>query len=137
MSDYNLTVPEAVYRSVEKIAQATGQRLDIVLLNHLQLLVDNVPMLSTDEEIELQALHYLSDDALWTIAREQMPLDVQKQMQVLMDKNSLGTITSDERKELTLLVERGQQLMLRKSEAAAVLTQRGYTIKPKDLKARE
>ena len=137
MSDYNLTVPEAVYQRVEKIAQATGQRVDMVLLDHLQLLVDNVPMLSTDEEIELQALHYLSDDALWTIAREQMPLDVQQEMQVLMEKNSLGAITADEREALTQLVERGQQLILRKCEAAAVLTQRGYTVKPKDLKPRE
>jgi hypothetical protein len=130
MTDYTLTVPEDVYRRVAKIAQDTSQPIETVLLEHLRLLADAAPILSTEEETELQVLQYLSDDALWTIAREQMIASAQNRMQELMDKNSSGEITTDEHEELTRLVERGQQLMLRKSEAAAVLTQRGYKVKP-------
>lgn len=137
MTDYTLTVPEDVYRRVAKIAQDTSQPIETVLLEHLRLLADAAPILSTDEEAELQALHYLSDDALWTIAREQMIATAQNRMQELMDRNSSGEITANEYKELTNLVERGQQLMLRKSEAATVLTQRGYKVKPEDMKFRE
>jgi len=34
-------------------------------------------------------------------------------------------------------VERGQQLMLRKAEASAILTRRGYRVTPKDLAMRD
>ena len=50
-----------------------------------------------------------------------------------MDKNTLGTITSDEYTELESLVERGQQLMIRKAEAAVLLIQRGYAVTPNDM----
>jgi hypothetical protein len=83
----------------------------------------------------LEALKHLSDDALWTITREQMPRDVQDQLQNLMDKNSQGTITPEEYQMLENLVQRGQRLMLRKSEAAALLTRRGYKLTPKDMAA--
>ena len=46
----------------------------------------------SDERAELHALTYLSDDTLWTIAREQMPAALQDEMSQLMDKNSEGTI---------------------------------------------
>ena len=92
------------------------------------------PMLPPDEEAELAALKHLSDDALWTIAREQLSDDVQARMQVLMDRNSSGELTTDEYAELATLVERGQRLTLRKSEAAAVLTHRGYTVHRSDLR---
>ena len=52
----------------------------------------------------------------------------QEQMQALMDKNSLGTISTNEYQELEFLVDRGQRLMLRKSEAGAILTRRGFKV---------
>lgn len=66
------------------------------------------------------------------IAREQMPQDVQDRMQVLMDKNNFDTITDDEYKELEEDVERGNRLMVRKTEAAAILIERGHKFTQKD-----
>lgn len=137
MSDYILTVPEEVYVRARQIAEETSQPVDQVMIEYLRTLSAPLPALPPDEEAELEALKNLSDDALWTIAREQMPDSLQTRMQDLMDKNSLGTITPDEYSELEGLVERGQQLMIRKSEAAALLTQRGYKVTPKDMVARE
>jgi hypothetical protein len=137
MSDYVLTVPEEVYTRARQIAEETSQLVDEVMIQYLRTLSTPLPTLPPDEEAELDALKNLSDDALWTIAREQMTDDLQIRMQDLMDKNSLGTITSKEYIELEGLVERGQRLMVRKSEASALLTQRGYKITPKDMRARE
>lgn len=137
MTDFTLTIPEELYLRARKIAQTIAQPVEEVLLEQLRLWTEAVPLLEDDEESELQALRYLSDDALWTIAREQMPSDLQNKMQQLMDKNSAGTISEKEVAELKLLVERGQQLMLRKSEAAALLTKRGYKVSKKDMSARE
>lgn len=132
MSDYTLTIPEEIYSRVLQIAEEASQAVDEVMIEYLKRL-SHLPQLPPDEEAELAALKQLSDDALWTIAREQMPVDSQVQMQTLMDKNSLGTITPSEYAELEILVERGQRLMVRKSEAAALLTQRGYKVTSQDM----
>jgi hypothetical protein len=128
MNHYTLTVPEEVYTRARRIAEQTSQPVDEVMIQRLQTSFAPLPGLAEDEEAELEALKNLSDDALWTIAREQMPNELQLQMQALMDKNSLGTISAGEYRELESLVDRGERLMLRKSEAAALLAQRGYKI---------
>ncbi len=132
MVDFTLTVPEDVYNRAQQIAEETERPVEQVLLEHLKML-SPLPALPADEEAELAALAHLSDDALWTIAREQMPDDLKAHMQVLMDKNSLGAISASEYEELQTLVDRGQRLMIRKSEAATLLTRRGYKVTPKDM----
>lgn len=76
-------------------------------------------------QAEQRALRYLSDDALKTIAAEQMLAADQAQLSTLMEKNSQGQLTAQEQEALTILTERGDRLMLRKAEAAALLAQRG------------
>lgn len=136
MADYTLTIPNDIMTRAREIAQITAQPVEQVLLDRLHSALP-VPPLPPDEEAELDALQHLSDDALWTIAREQLPKTVRSQMEVLMDRNSLGTITPDEYAELERFVDRGQRLMLRKSEAAALLTRRGNKISREDLKPSE
>jgi hypothetical protein len=137
MSDYILNVPEEVYVRARQIAEETSLPVDQVMIDYLRTISAPLPNLHPNEEAELEALKNLSDDTLWTIAREQMAENLQTRLQDLMDKNSLGTITSEEYRELEGMVERGQQLMVRKSEAAALLTRRGYKVSPKDMAARE
>jgi len=134
---YNLQIPNAVYDWAQQIAHQSGQSVDEILMTYVHLVAEVVPVLPVNEEAELAALQYLSDDALWTIAYEQMPDTQQKRMQTLMDKNSAGKIDDLEYAELSTLVERGQQLMLRKSEAMALLTERGHTVSLKDSTGRD
>ena len=133
MADFTLSIPEIIYERAQKIAQQTSRPVKAVLLEQLELWTETAPLLKENEEAELQALHYLSDDALWTIAREELSIEKQTQMQNLMDKNTMGTLTIDEQTMLTDWVERGQRLMLRKSEAIAILSKRGYSVSKQDL----
>jgi hypothetical protein len=133
MSHYMLTVPEEVNIRARRIAEQTSQPVDEVMIKSLQTSFALLPELAEDEEAELEALSHLSDDALWTIAREQMPNYLQFHMQALMDKNSSGTISAEEYSKLKNLVDRGERLMLRKSEAAALLAHREYKITPDNL----
>jgi hypothetical protein len=129
-----LTVPEDISARARQIADTTALSVEQVLIEHLKTLSAPLPALPPDEQAEIDALHNLSDDALRTIAREQMPDDAQARAHELMDKNSLGTITGEEHAELERLVERGDRLMLRKAEAAAILRERGYSFTHKDFK---
>lgn len=131
MSDHPVTVtlPEALYAPIHEIAEAKSQSVEQVLIDQLQSVLSvKLPSLPPDEESELIAFKFLSDDTLRNIAREEMPNRLQDHMQVLMDRNTFGTITPQEHQELTQLVERGQRLTLRKAWAAGVLMERGYPI---------
>lgn len=137
MTDYMLTVPDDVVRRARRLAEQKSLPVDKVMIEHLRTLPTSLPALPAEEEAELEALGHLSDDTLWTIAREQMEPDVQEQLQALMDKNSLGKLKPGEAKQLEQLVERGQRLILRKSAAAALLVERGYSVTPETLTPRD
>jgi hypothetical protein len=131
MSHYSVTlpVPDYIYDRARRIAEETSQSIEAVLLQQLQeAFTEPLPDLAPDEQRELEALTHLSDDALWTIAREQMPEDRQARLRALMDANSQGTLDNAQRSELAAMVAQGQRLSLRKARAAALLTERGYPV---------
>lgn len=136
MSDHpiTLTVPDYVYDQAERVAKATAQPIETILRKRLEeVYADPRSRLPLDEQAELDALKHLSDEALWTIAREQMPRSRQERMQMLMEGNSKGKITATEYEELSRLVEQGQRLTLRKAQAADLLMDRGYQVTAKDM----
>lgn len=131
MSHYSVTlpVPDYIYDRARRIAEGTSQSIEAVLLQQLQdAFTESLPNLAPEEQRELDALTHLSDDALWTIAREQMPPQRQARLHALMEANSRGTLDDAQRAELETLVAQGQRLSLRKAQAAALLTERGYRV---------
>jgi hypothetical protein len=131
MSQYSVTlpIPDYIYNHARRIAEGTSQSIEAVLLQQLQdAFTAPVPDLAPEEQRELEALSLLSDDALWTIARERMPEDRQARLHALMDANSQGKLTAMQQAELEALVIQGQRLSVRKAQAAAVLTGRGYRV---------
>jgi hypothetical protein len=131
MSHYPVTlpVPDYIYDRARRIVEGTSQSIEAVLLQQLQeAFTAPLPDLAPDEQRELEALTHLSDDALCTMAREQMPEDRQARLQALMDANSQGTLDNAQGSELATLVAQGQRLSLRKAQAAALLTERGYPV---------
>jgi hypothetical protein len=127
-----LTLPDELSLRARQIAESTAQPVEQVLIEHLKTLSPPLPTLPPDLQQELNALQKLSDDTLRTIARDQMPDDAQTRAHDLMDKNTRGTISDDDQDELEKLVERADQLMLRKAEVAAILRLRGYPFAQED-----
>jgi hypothetical protein len=129
MSKYTISIPSSLYEKAQRLAKQTSQSVDEIICTRLEDALDQ-PLLDlpSDERAELHAMAYLSTDALWTIAREQMPPDLQHAIAQLMEKNSQGTITAEEFRALSALVERGQRLTLRKAQAMKLLLDRGYAV---------
>jgi hypothetical protein len=94
-----------LYERARRLAKEKAIPIEEILVHQLETTLVELPTLPPDEQAELDALTHLSDDALWTIAREQMEADRQTWMQTLMDRNNLGTISSGEHVELEKLVE--------------------------------
>ena len=133
-----LELTDDLINRARKQAVQTHQPIEHVLVQQLEVAFSEpLPLLPSQEQAELNALTQLSADALWTIAREQMPLNQQSRMQILMDGNTKGKLSTQEFAELENLVEQGQRVMLRKAKAAALLTEHGYTVTPKDMTAQD
>jgi hypothetical protein len=135
MSDHTISIPDALYEKAQRVAQQNSQSVDDLIRIRLEGALDE-PLfdLPTNEQAELKAMGYLSDDALISMMREQMPRTKQERMSILMDKNTYGTITEEEYEELNVLVEDGQRLTLRKATAMNHLIDRGYKLQLNDMK---
>jgi hypothetical protein len=121
-----ITLPENLSIRLRQLAARRQRPIESILVDRLfTALDDELDNLPTDEQAELRALHHLSDDALRAIAAEQMSSVNQARMGELMVQNSKGELNEDGQEMLATLVERGEQLMLRKAQAAAILVQRG------------
>ncbi len=123
-----ITIPQYLYDRARLLAEQQALPVEQILVHQLETTLVELPALSADEQAELEALTHLSDEALWTIAREQMQSETQQQMQLLMERNNLGIISTHERDELSRLVDLGQRLILRKAKAVVLLTKRGHSI---------
>ena len=131
-----ITIPENLSTRLRKLAVRQGQPVETIVTDRLLTsLDDELDNLPTNEQAELRALHHLSDDALRAIAAEQMSPENQALLTQLMARNSKNELSQEEQELLAGLVERGDQLMLRKAEAAAILVQRGYAGEPDELMA--
>ena len=129
-----IQIPENISTRLRKLAARRQQPVEEIVSDRLFTALDEeLDSLPSAEQAELRALHHLSDDALRAIAAEQMSSSNQLLMARLMERNDRGEITEEERKVLEELVERGDQLMLRKAEAAAIIVNRRYSGDVSDL----
>lgn len=123
MSDYTISIPDRLLEKARQFADQHAQSLDEVILARLEDAFDEPLIdLPADEQAELKAMAYLSDDALFSMMREQVPRGKQERMAILMDRNTRGTISEAEYQELAALVEQGQYLTLRKATAMNILS---------------
>jgi hypothetical protein len=135
MSDYTISIPDSLYQKAQKVAKQKSLSVDEVIRVGLEgAFVESMLDIPLDEQAELKAMTYLSDDALFSMMREQMPQAKQARMSVLMDKNNRGSISDEEHAELVTLVEDGQRLTLRKATAMNILMDRGYKLTLDDMK---
>lgn len=122
-----IQIPENLSTRLRLLAVRRQQPVEKIVTDRLfTALDDELDSLPSAEQAELRALHHLSDDALLVIAAEQMSAHNQALMAGLMERHSQGALNQEEQATLAELVERGDQLMVRKAEAAAILVHRGY-----------
>jgi hypothetical protein len=126
-----ITISESLSTRLRQLAARRRQPVESIVADRLfTALDDELDNLPTDEQAELRALHHLSDDALRAIAAEQMSTVNQARMGQLMERHSRNESNQTEIDDLAALIERGDQLMLRKAEAVAILKQRGVAESP-------
>jgi hypothetical protein len=123
-----LHLPDPLYRRATNAAAHSRQSIEQFLLealeNGLSLLADLPDELVDD----MAALALLNDTALWRVARATLTLQRQAQLDELLYKNSERSLTHSEEKLLSDLIAEYERAVLRRAQAAVLLTQRGYDL---------
>jgi hypothetical protein len=124
-----LQIPEILYQRLVSTARATQQPLENVILHALQVGSppewDDVP---EEFQADLAALDRLDDNTLWQIVRSRKTVAEMERYNTLLDGNSSGTLTQDERLELMALRNEADRFMLVKAQAAVLLRWRGHRV---------
>ena len=122
-----LHLPEETLQRYQRGATAARKLLEVFLVERL---LETVPPLADDLPSplreELQALEHLDDDALWQVARRQLPPTRQRLYSRLLAKQSQGTITAQEQETLQSLGDQARLLSLKAAHAYMVLKWRGH-----------
>jgi hypothetical protein len=125
----NLQLPDAIYQRLQRVANATNQPIEEVLI---QTIRGNLPPSLDDLAPEFRDivadLQHLNDDELWTIAKSALPSGQWRRHQQLLDKLRHDALTVDEQQELTNLRTATDRFVLRRSYALALLKWHGHTL---------
>jgi hypothetical protein len=124
-----VTLPDYLYRQLQRQAQVVNRPLNEVAATALESLV--VPVeddLPPGLQAELSAMVYLSDDALWQMAGSVMNKDKLALYDLLLERRRSGTLTPEGQAWLDTLRDEADALMLRKAQAYALLKSRGYKL---------
>ncbi len=123
-----LTLPDNVLQPMQRVAQATKQSVEELLVTALQAALPTLEGLPPEVVQPLIALESLDDQALWRVMLETVPLDQQHRLHDLLIYNQAGRLTDAEREQLTILQQQADLVMLRKARAAVLLRFRGKRV---------
>ncbi len=85
MSDYTISIPDSLYQKAQQVAQQKSLPVDEVIRTRLEGSFDQQLFdLPDEEQEELKAMAYLSDDALWAAAYEQTQPALEKRISELL-----------------------------------------------------
>ncbi len=123
-----LTLPDRLYEPIQRIAQATDQPVEAVLLTALQTSLPSLEGLSDDLSQELIALEALDNADLQLVLLETIPREQQHIQEHLLQRSRTGALTETEGEQLSLLQKNADRIMLRKARAAVLLRFRGQRL---------
>jgi hypothetical protein len=124
-----LQIPEIIYQRLVNTAHATQRPLEEIILHALQVGSppgwDDVP---EEFQAELAVLDKVDDRTLWQIFHSHKTAADMEQYNILLEKNSTGTLTETERLNLISLRHEADLFMLRKAQASVLLRWRGNSL---------
>ncbi len=123
-----LQVSPSVYRLAQRTAQATARAVEKVLSDVISAASPLSEDLPFALQTELEALAQMSDAELVQIARKTFPPVQRRKYDRLLEKNSAGALTEEERAQLKALRSASERLMLHKAHAYALLKWRGHSL---------
>jgi hypothetical protein len=124
-----LELPKPLWEWAQRTATITQRPVETVLVDSLSATIppplDDIP---DGFREELAVLETKNDDDLWAITRLRMLPQALRQYDNLLEKNSEGVLTEQEKKKLKKLRRDAERIMLMKARAFVLLQWRGYRL---------
>ncbi len=134
MTTITLEMPEPIFYRLNQMARVTRQPLERVIFQSIQgnlpPLIENLPL---EWSSELTQMQFFSDNQLWAIAKDKLPVRQWQQHQALLERQQVADLTPTEQAELANLRQLTDHFVFRRSYALALLKWRGYTLEPTQL----
>lgn len=117
-----IDLPESVFRHLADIAEAIHQPVEVLaaqsVINNLPPSWKNAP---SELQPELLKLQTLKTEELLAVAQSQVDPHQHERHVELLEKNKAGSLSPEERQELSNLHQSGDRLMLSKAYAWSIL----------------
>lgn len=123
-----LNIPDSFFQPIQRVAQATHQPVEQLLLNALQASLPQLDGLPPEIAENLTAMEMLDDVALWQVLREILPAEQAAQLHELLAQRQAVFLTTEEEGKLAQLQRAADLIMLRKARAAVLLRFRGVRV---------
>jgi hypothetical protein len=122
---FTLTLPDELYESIRRNAQATNQPVETMLLTTLRVSLPSLDGLPSEMIDDLVRLEALDDEALHAVVHERVELAEQEKLEELLEKSRAGACSDVELERLAAIRRAADRTMLRKARAAVLLRFRG------------
>lgn len=126
--EITLTLPQTLYAPLRRMADATHQPVENLLLQALEASLPSLEGLAPEVVRSLSELESLDDDALWQVMVQNAPATIVQELDDLLFQNQSTTLDSIHRERLLALQNEAELLALRKARAAVLLRFRGRRI---------
>ena len=128
-----IQLPDTIYQRLQQVAHETHHSIEEVVL---QTIRGNLPPSLDDLSPELRCvvadLQHMSDEALWSVAKEPLPPRHWRRHQHLLRKGQESPLSAAEHQELAELRAAVDRFVTRRSYALGLLKWHGHTI-PTDM----
>ncbi|WP_437331408.1 hypothetical protein [Sorangium sp. So ce394] len=124
-----VNLPEPLYERLARRASRMHRTVEAELVEAVAALLPDEPEeLPADMAESIAALHLLDDEALWRAARTSLAAQKAADLEALHVKRQGEGLSASESDALAMLVKEYTRIMLVRSRAAALLTQRGHDV---------
>ncbi len=128
MNSVTLQLPEASYKRAQRAATLLNRSLEDFLASMLNSALPALEDTSSKLATEMAQLPTLSDAELWRVARSQMRAEEEALLHELLDLKAEQKLSIEQAQQLKTLHHEAGRLMVLKSQAYALLHQRGYSV---------
>ena len=128
MNSVTLQLPESSYKRAQRAAVLLNRSIEDFLESMVNSALPALEDAPTNLEAEMAQLPTLSDDELWRVARSQMRAEDEALLHHLLDLQGEQELSPEEAQQLENLHHQAGRLMVLKSQAYALLHERGYAV---------
>lgn len=132
----SVKLPEDVFQKLHRIANFTQKTVSDVIVNTVNatFISPNPPLAPISDE--LAAMHQMKDTALWDALNPSVTVQQQQRLQTLSTLSGQRPLSQAEINEQEKLLMEHHRSVLRRAQAIAVLSLRGYVVSDEFLRQR-